>query len=258
MLWIPGPAVLPRFDVIRIYPQRSPVQLGVLERDPTRGYDIPKEKNPERNVATHDRVDAIREHYRTPTMRIEWNGRQEEVESFLPEIFEIVVGTGRRIGAVCSLRYEDLELEPTPAAPWGAIVWPEDTDKVGKRWRCPISEDVRQALEAALTKRPHVGSGPLFPRPRDRKKPVPYHVISQWLREAEGLASVEPQGQTLWHAYRRLWASARKDLPDVDVAQAGGWASLAALKSAYQQPDDETMLRVVTHRTELRSVEGSG
>jgi hypothetical protein len=27
-------------------------------------------------------------------------------------------------------------------------------------------------------------------------------------------------------------ASARKDMPDVDVAQAGGWSSLEALKSA--------------------------
>ncbi len=59
---------------------------------------------------------------------------------------------------------------------------------------------------------------------------------------------------SLWHAYRRLWASARKDLPDVDVAQAGGWASLEALKRAYQQPDDATMLRVVMHRVELREV----
>jgi hypothetical protein len=42
--------------------------------------------------------------------------------------------------------------------------------------------------------------------------------------------------------------------PDVDVAQAGGWSSLTALKMAYQKPDDETMLRVVTHRTELREV----
>ncbi|MDA0329931.1 MAG: hypothetical protein O2958_13105 [Gemmatimonadetes bacterium] len=41
-------------------------------------------------------------------------------------------------------------------------------------------------------------------------------------------------------------------MQDVDVAQAGGWASLEALKSAYQQPDDETMLRVVTHEAQLR------
>lgn len=55
-------------------------------------------------------------------------------------------------------------------------------------------------------------------------------------------------------AGRRLWASARKDLPDVDVAQAGGWSSLAALKMAYQKPDDVTMLRVVTHSGELREM----
>jgi integrase len=47
--------------------------------------------------------------------------------------FEIVVGTGRRISAVCSLRMEDLELDPTERTPWGAIVWPEDTDKMAKR-----------------------------------------------------------------------------------------------------------------------------
>ncbi len=61
-------------------------------------------------------------------------------------------------------------------------------------------------------------------------------------------------GRVDLHAFRRLWASARKDLPDVDVAQAGGWSSLEALKQAYQQPDDATMLRVVTHQAELREV----
>jgi hypothetical protein len=226
----------------------------LLESDPTRGYKMPRERNPRRLVANHDRVDAIRQHYRTPTMRIEWNARREYVESFLPEILEIVVGTGRRISAVCSLRSEDLELEAAPDTPWGAIVWPEDTDKQGKRWRCPISPEVRAALEAALTKRQRIGPGPLFPGPRNRREPICYYVASKWLRESERLAKLEPQDGTLWHGYRRLWASARKDLPDVDVAQAGGWSSLVALKTAYQKPDDETMLRVVTHRTELREV----
>lgn len=79
-----------------------------------------------------------------------------------------------------------------------------------------------------------------------------YHDAATWLRSAEVRAGLKPQDGSLWHAYRRLWASSRKDLQDVDVAQAGGWASLEALKSAYQQPDDETMLRVVTHEAQLR------
>jgi hypothetical protein len=67
--------------------------------------------------------------------------------------------------------------------------------------------------------------------------------------ECGGQAGIEPREGSLWHAYRRLWASSRKDLPDVDVAQACCWASLEALKFAYQHPDDETMLRVVTRRS---------
>ncbi len=56
----------------------------------------------------------------------------------------------------------------------------------------------------------------------------------------------------LWHPYRRKWARERKHLPDVDVAAAGGWAELASLKSAYQQTDDATILRVVLGGGELR------
>lgn len=44
------------------------------------------------------------------------------------------------------------------------------------------------------------------------------------------------------------------DLADARVTQAGGWASLEALKLAYQRPDDSTMLRVVEHDAELREV----
>ncbi|MEE9244841.1 MAG: hypothetical protein V3U63_01460 [Gemmatimonadota bacterium] len=94
----------------------------LLEGDPTRGFKIPEERNPKRPVATHDRVDAIRKIYREVKMRIERGAKREVMESYLPEIFEIVVGTGRRISAVCSLRYEDLELDPTERTPWGAIV----------------------------------------------------------------------------------------------------------------------------------------
>lgn len=226
----------------------------LLERDPTRGLKTPHERNPAREVATHDRVDAIRKVYRRVKMRTQRAFRRELVESYLPEIFEIVVGTGRRINAVCSLKVEDLDLKRTAEAPWGAIVWPQDTDKMRRVWRCPVNADVREALESALRKRQAIGPGWLFPSPGNPDRPVRYEEAYTWLRAAEKHAGLEPQRGTLWHAYRRLWASARKDLPDVDVAQAGGWSSLEALKQAYQQPDDATMLRVVTHQAELREV----
>jgi integrase len=126
-----------------------------------------------------------------------------------------------------------------------------------RRWRCPVSSDVRDAIDSALRKRQrlgHVGGGWLFPSPIEPGKPVSYEQARKWLTEAQQAAELEPLKGGAWHPYRRLWASARKGLPDIDVAAAGGWSSSQALKMAYQHPDDETMLRVVEHRTELREV----
>jgi integrase len=226
----------------------------LLEYDPTRGFPFCRELNPERPIATHDRADRIREHYHVPQMRVEWSGRREYVESWLPEIFEVVVGTGRRISAVCGLRYEDLRLTGSPAAPYGGIVWQADRDKMKKEWTCPISPSVREALESALRKRRAVGPGPLFPKPSNQSVSISKDQTYPWLRKVELLAGLQPQIQGAWHPYRRLWATCRKDLPDVDVAMTGGWSSLEALRQAYQQPDEETMLRVVLHEAELREI----
>jgi hypothetical protein len=46
--------------------------------------------------------------------------------------------------------------------------------------------------------------------------------------------------------------TARKHLPDVDVAAAGGWKDVRMLKECYQQPDLETMLEVVQGGRELK------
>lgn len=230
---------------------------ALLDRDPTRGLEIPSEKNPARPILTHDRLEKLREHAPKLTMRVEWSGKRETVETPFPEILELLAGTGRRVGAVRKLKVDDLDLDRTPNTPHGAIVWPSDTDKMDREWRCPISERVRETLESALEKRRRqgrVGAGYLFSSPEDASEPVPYRTLRGWLRETERLAELEPQKGGNFHPFRRLWASARKDLPDVDVARAGGWNSLEALQQAYQQPDDETMLRVVEHEAELREV----
>ncbi|MEE8446927.1 MAG: hypothetical protein V3S52_04680, partial [Gemmatimonadota bacterium] len=78
------------------------------------------------------------------------------------------------------------------------------------------------------------------------------HIADKWLRKAEAAAGLEPQKGSLWHAFRRGWVTARKHMPDVDVAEAGGWKSLKALRTAYQQPDEATMLDVVLGGGELR------
>ena len=138
--------------------------------------------------------------------------------------------------------------------PYGSIRWPADTDKAGRESCVPISSGVRHALDRILGDRPGIGAAPLFPKPTDRALLLSIHLASKWLREGEKLAGLDTQRGSLWHAYRRKWLTERKHLPDVDVAAAGGWKDTQALKSAYQQADTETMLRVVLEAGELREV----
>jgi hypothetical protein len=49
------------------------------------------------------------------------------------------------------------------------------------------------------------------------------------------------------------WASERKHLPDVDVAEMGEWSCVDTLK-IYQRPDAETRQRVLTDRRPIREV----
>ena len=73
--------------------------------------------------------------------------------------------------------------------------------------------------------------------------------------KAEKLAGLEPQRGSLWHAFRRKWATERKHEPDPDVAEIGGWRSLQALNACYQQADRATMLRVVLGARHLRDAD---
>jgi hypothetical protein len=70
-------------------------------------------------------------------------------------------------------------------------------------------------------------------------------VAKKWLLRAEKRAGLPKLKGGLWHPYRRLWASERKHLPDVDVAAAGGWKDTRALKLSYQKADPATVLKVV-------------
>ena len=174
---------------------------------------------------------------------------RRQSRSHLSEILDVIHGTGHRLSAVLQLQYQDLVLQD---APHGAIRWPAATDKTGKERLVPIGPEVRAAIDRVLRERPGIGAAYLFPAPRDANKPVDRHLAAKWLRTAEKLAGLEKLDGSLWHAYRRKWATERKHMPDADVAAAGGWANANTLRLVYQQTDADTMLRVVLERGELR------
>lgn len=209
----------------------------LMREDPSRGYPIPHEENPRRPLATDDRYDAVQ-------------AVAAQAHAMLSTILTLAHGTGRRIRAILALQRSDLLLAKGEASPYGRIRWRAEEDKIGKEWVAPISADVRAALDAFLSERLSIGAVYLFSETGER--PVSYEQASKWLRKAERLAKVKKQDGSLWHAYRRGWATARKNLPAKDVAFAGGWKNAATLQGIYQQPDEDTMLRVVSEPVRLR------
>ena len=115
-----------------------------------------------------------------------------------------------------------------------------------------MSPTVRAAVERVLRDRPGIGAAFLFPCPTDPTRSLQYTRARAWLLEAERLAGLTKQRGSLFHAFRRAWATSRKHLPITDVAAAGGWKSTATIQRCYQQPDEGTMLAVVLGGAELR------
>ncbi len=125
----------------------------------------------------------------------------------------------------------------------GAILVPGGVDAVFRdRDRGRLRDDRRQRdVDAAVLRMRQKGAAV-----------ATVSVLRDVLERAEQLAKVGKQEGSLWHAYRRKWATERKHLPDVDVMAAGGWKDLSSLKTAYQHADAATLYRVVSEPAELR------
>lgn len=227
---------------------RTEAGAYLMSENPARGYSRPQERNPRRPLVTTDRFEKVRAVAAQVMMVVGRGKTRRETPSYLPELLDLAYQTGRRISAILKLRWNDVDLNRS------VIRWRAESDKVRREWVVPINASARLAIERILAERPGIGETFLFPAINDPSKPLAIEVASPWLLEAERLAGVEKHQGSLWHAYRRGWATARKHLPVQDVMAAGGWTDPTVLQTAYQQADELTMTRVVTEPVELREV----
>jgi hypothetical protein len=78
-------------------------------------------------------------------------------------------------------------------------------------------------------------------------------LFDQALRRAEKHAGLPKLEGSLWHAFRRKWATERKPLPEADVMKAGGWRDRKTFETCYQQADEQTMVAVMECPNKLMS-----
>jgi integrase len=221
----------------------------LLEGNPARGLPLPKEADPRQPVMTEDRYRSLVEVADRVSVRVGYGKKAKWVRSPLREILILAEGTGRRIGAVVQLLWSDWLPDRGSN---GAIRWRADSDKIGREWIAPVTPEVREALERWQRESLGVGDVPIFPQPNEPTRCLCPILAAKWLRKAESLANLEHLKGGLWHPFRRKWAMERKGFELRDVAYAGGWKEPTTLLRIYQQPDPETLERVVVQRRKLR------
>jgi integrase len=212
----------------------------LLEQHPLAGVKRPREKNPKRPVATWERYQVTRAKIQELSA-----GAKNDVSRRKWLKLELAVllaeSTGRRLGSIRQLSWEDFDYNR------GTIRWRAQADKKGVASIVPIPPVLRDEIRSFKVKLGGGFGGLMFPSHSDPAKAVSRDALDHWLREAEELAGLPPLDGSLWHAYRRAWATARKDLPIKDVAAVGGWKDIQTLVNCYQQADDDTMLQVMSH-----------
>ncbi len=217
-----------------------------LDHNPLAGVRRIREANPSRPVATWERYQATRKAMqdlaaaaRSETDRTRWT--RVELALVLAE------ATGRRLGSIRQLRWDDIDLKR------GTIRWRAEADKKGREWVVPLPPRLLKELKQFQRALGAVG-GWLFAAEKDPDRPMDRHLFDKWLRVAERAAELPKLEGGLWHPYRRKWATERKGHSLKDVAAAGGWQDTETLLQCYQQPDNETLLAVMSEERKLREV----
>ena len=218
--------------------------MPLLPYNPLQGVKLPREKNPQRPIATWERFEKTREVLETLQREAASEAKRR---SWIKVELALVLAeaTGRRIGAIQQLRWEDVDFDK------GVIRWRQDADKQGiERWM-PMPSQLVEELRS-FQRRLVVVGGPVFASPWRTNGTMHPRTLAQLLVEAEQKAGLPKLTGGVWHPYRRKWATERKHLPVIDVAQAGGWSDTQTLLTCYQQPDQETLLAVISETRKVR------
>ena len=152
--------------------------------------------------------------------------------------------TGRRIGSIRQLTWDDIDFTKL------TIRWRAEADKKGRESVIPVPAALIEELRQFRRQLGALG-GFVFAGERKPDQAMDRNLFDKWLAFAERDAELSKLEGGLWHPYRRKWATERKHLSLKDVAAAGGWKDVETLLTCYQQPDQETLLAVMSEPRKL-------
>lgn len=212
----------------------------LLDRNPMKGYELPRELNPRTPRA-----------YWEDYVSIQRVAKSKKFNPLFAPFMQLVESLGWRVTAICELRVSDFDPVPGTDWPHGRLLKRAESDKVGvQRWTT-INADARAALKKAIRITRRVGDQWIFPAVKNPRKPWSRHYPAALLEEAYRVAKVPEAARVKFHAWRRTWVDVRKHLSRADVAAQGAWLNQRTLE-IYERPDAETLLAVAEEPRKLR------
>ena len=215
----------------------------LLEFHPLQGIRRLREKNPKRPIATWERFQQSRraaQELAAEAQRRVGDSKTDEgaaaAEADRAKWVRAELGlvlleaTGRRTGSIRQLRWEDINFATSE------VTWRAEADKKRQEWLTPIPTSLLEEVRVFQRRLGAVG-GWLFPAEKDPRQPIRRDVFARWILALEKRAGLAKLDGGLLHAFRRKWATERKDLPLKDVAAAGSWKDVGTLLTCYQQAD---------------------
>jgi integrase len=188
----------------------------LLDRNPLRGLEIPKEQSPRRPVLSEDQFAKLR-------MAAAAMSPRAELFTVLPSF------TGHRSASIRQLRWSDIDLVNA------RIHWRGEIDKIGYDHWNPLHPVAVELLRQERQRAAAIGDAWLFDvegEPLSRQG-----VRSLWRRIAAnaGIPDGERHG---WHSCRRAFANRLRHASLRDLKDLGGWKSEQTVVAVYQQPSE--------------------
>ena len=206
----------------------------LLKSNPLRGLKAPSEKNPRRVILAQAEYEAL--------LRV-----ADEVDWRFRVALVLAHETGHRIGAICQLRWSDIDLDTN------SIRWRGEHEKTGYEHRTPITSMAQAVLVEARRRNPGIGDAPVMPAPKEPSACMTRWLASSWWKRAEKLAGLERKWGRGWHSLRRKFASDLMDLPLKVLCDLGGWKTAQTVLQCYQRPDEDRLRKALEAYREVGS-----
>src|SRR5256886_4165036 len=176
-----APAVSPDIKLLKALMTWATMVLDngcpLLDRKPLLGFSVPREPNPRRPVIDAETVEKL--------MAV-----AERVGLVLPLLITLMDSTGRRLGSVINLQWDDFDFEKK------TIRWRAEHDKKRKTWVVPMPTKAEQALLEFRAKHPAIGGALVFPMKNDPTRAVRRQLAADRLKRAYGYAkNGRPKGR---------------------------------------------------------------